>query len=84
MADKLDCITKSVVDSINRNDVIDLSSCDDDRDNIIEGDIVATLFFNDPRYRTGKLEDMDGRLGIPIEKGVVGLVENAHQHCKNK
>jgi len=35
------------------------------------------LFFNNPDWDIGKLENIGGKLGIPIGKDTVGFVEDA-------
>lgn len=82
MTDVQECVVDSVVESISRKEKIDLSKCKDDRNNVKVGDKVAMLFFNNADWDAGKLENIDGKLGIPIEKGVVGFVDDAYHVVK--
>lgn len=84
MTNTTECVTDSVVESINKHKEVDVSKCEDDRKSgrLKVGDTVAMLWFNDPNYYAGKLEDIDGQLGFPIEKGIVGFVEDAHHVVK--
>ncbi len=82
MANTTECVTNNVVESINKRTRIDLSKCKDDRDHLKIGDSVAMLFFNDPNYHAGKLENISGKLGIPIGKISVGLVDDADHVVK--
>ena len=82
MTDVQGCVADSVVESINKREKIDLSRCKDDRNNVKVGDKVAMLFFNNTDWDAGKLENIDGKLGIPIEKGIVGFVDDAYHVVK--
>lgn len=78
MINTTECVTDNVIESINRHKEVDISKCRDDRKSGLKvGDSVAMLFFNDPDYHAGKLELIFGKLGFPIGRGAVGLVENA-------
>ena len=76
------CIVDSIVESINTHKQIDLSNCKDDKKDVKVGDAVAMLFFNNDDWNAGKLENIGGKLGIPIENGMVGLVEDAYHVVK--
>ena len=84
MTNLTECVCNSVVESINKRKPIDISTCKDDRSSLKTGDTVAMEWFNDPNYYAGKLEMIDGKLGIPIKNNTVGFVEDADHVVKIK
>lgn len=75
-------VEECVIDSVMEREKIDLSKCKDDRNNVKVGDKVAMLFFNNADWDIGRLENIGGKLGIPIGKGSVGFVEDAYNVVK--
>jgi hypothetical protein len=63
-----ECVLDSIVESINKRKAPDFSKCLDSRPTEIfkPGDIVAGIWYNDPKWYAGKLELTDGGLAIPI------------------
>jgi len=82
MTNVQECVVDSTVGNISRREKIDLSKCKDDRNIVKVCDKVAMLFFNNPDWDIGKLENIGGKLGIPIGKDTVGFVEDAYQVVK--
>jgi hypothetical protein len=82
MTNEEECVVDSIIESINRRTKIDFSKCKDDRKDVKIGDKVAMLFFNNTDWDAGKLENISGKLGISIEEGVVGFVEDAYHVVK--
>ena len=84
MTNTTECVTNSVIESINKHKMVDVSKCEDDRKNgdLKVGDSVAMLFFPEQKYVAGKLEKIGGKLGISIGKEAVGHVDYAYHVVK--
>lgn len=82
--DTNECVLDSIIESINKRKMPDLSKCPDSRptESFKPGDIVAGLWYDDPNWHAGKLEFSHGGLAIPINHDSVGYMEDAYHFVK--